>query len=421
MPRQMALLQKWRHPAKHNYVLLFDVADPLEQTALKVALRAVLRHHDGLRLSFRHGESGWSAAASAMADLSTPLTWVDLTGAVGTAGTEVVRHTCLRLQEGIELDGAPLLSLAYFQWAGRQQLLIVVNQLIVDNYSCRVLCEDLLTAYGQVVANGEAVLAPADSVLAWAEHQRSLAADPEIQRERSYWRELAEQPVRAVPVEIQRPDAAMIALDQRATAALLGTESVADILLCAVARALGRRSGQDTVRVDVDAHGRDVEATSLNPARVIGRLSTRWPLDVPASWDLSLNDAAKAVSQARAHTPAGGRHHELLAQFAAAQAQAAPGPVRVNYLGRADGLWAPLGLSLSPDHPGLAPTGEGDDEQLEILAGIVDGQLLVVCTPGAADLLNEIGTEITTGLLGEQGSLAVPPEAETLRQWLGHG
>ncbi|HEY0168775.1 MAG TPA: amino acid adenylation domain-containing protein [Jatrophihabitans sp.] len=420
MPRQLALLQKWRHPARHNYVLLFDVAEPLEQTALKVALRAVLRHHDGLRLSFRHGESGWSAAASAMTDLDTPLTWVDLTAAAGTAGAETVKQTCLELQTGIELEVAPLLSLAYFQWAGRQQLLIVVNQLIVDNYSCRVLCEDLLTAYGQVVANGEAALAPADSVLAWAQSQRSLAADPGIQREQSYWRELAERPVQAVSVEVQAPGTAMIALDQRATAAVLETESVGDILLCAVARALGRRGGQDTVRVDVDAHGRDVEATSLNPARVIGRLSTRWPLDVPASWDLSLRDAAKAVAGARARTPAGGRHHELLVQFAAAQAQTTPGPVRVNYLGRADGLWAPLGLSLSPDHPGLAPTGEPEDEQLEILAGIVDGRLLVACTPGAAGLLEEIGTEITTGLLGEQGSLAVPPEAETLRHWLGH-
>lgn len=430
-PRQLAWLTEWQQPARHNYVLLFDIAEPLDRTALRVALRTVLRQHEGLRISFADGESGWSASSRPAAELPDPLSWFDLRGEPdGTDrqhdDPQLVARTCLRLQSELRLDRPPLFKLAYFQWAGRQQLLIVVNQLIVDNYSCRILCADLLTAYDQVVATGEAMLPPAASALAWAEHLHARATDPSVLAELEYWRQLAqadqadEAPAGSAFVPNSSDGTAMIAIDPEATAALLAEASTSDVLLATVARAVGRRIGRRTVRVEVAAHGRDLDTAPLSPARIIGRLSTQWPLDVPADPGTNLRAAAAAVAGIRARVPAAGRNYELLSQLVDPGLRMAPAPVRVNYLGHADALWTPLGLSLSQDHPGLLSTGEPGTGRLDVLAGIVGGRLLIACLPRAQELLVEIGEEITVEFLGKPRSLTVPPEALTLRHWLGH-
>ena len=212
----------------------------------------------------------------------------------------------------------------------------------------------------------------------------------------------------------------MIAIDPDATAALLANASAPDVLLAAVARAVGRRTGQQTVRVEVAAHGRDLDYAPLDPARIIGRLSTQWPLNAPADSELTLREAATSIGGIRARVPAAGRNYELVSQLLDPSLRIGRAPVRVNYLGHADALWAPLGLSLSADHPGLLPSGESDAGRLDILAGIVGGRLLIACTPGAADLLDDIGHDITIEFLGEPRSLQVPPEAAALRHWLGH-
>jgi amino acid adenylation domain-containing protein len=422
--RQLALLAEWQQPHRHNYVLLFDMAKPLDRTALRVALRTVLRHHEGLRLAFSQGESGWSATAVPAAELPIPLTWLDLRAEPADEATQAVSRTCLQLQSELRLDEAPLFRLAYFQWPDRQQLLIVVNQLIIDNYSCRIFCADLLTAYDQVVATGEAVLPPAVSAVSWAEHVQLHAGDPAVRAELEYWRQVVEVPSgfapESVPGSGSTDGTAMIALDSEATAALLTGASVPDILLAAVARAVGRRTGQQTVRVEVAAHGRDLDYAPLDPARIIGRLSTQWPLNAPADSESTLREAATKIGGLRARVPAAGRNYELISQLLDQSLCTAPAPVRVNYLGHADALWAPLGLSLSADHPGLLSTGEPDAGRLDILAGIVGGRLLIACTPAAADLLDDIGHDITIEFLGEPRSLQVPPEAATLRHWLGH-
>ncbi|MBY8864505.1 non-ribosomal peptide synthetase [Streptomyces sennicomposti] len=421
LPRQQVLLEEWKHPAEHNYVLLFDVAEPLDRTALKVALRSLLKHHEALRLSVTAGECGHTGHLTALDQLDIPLTWVDLAGVSQETAAQTVTDVSLQLQSLIDIAAAPLLRVAAFQQEHRQRLLIVINQLICDNYACRILCEDLISAYRQVTETGEAVLAPSDSLAAWAELVRSRAHQPEIQAELGYWRAMEPVPD-PLPLEGPLPaEPALIALDAQASAALSGTAAVPDVLLAAVARVIARRTGATTVRMDIDSHGRDVPSDTLNPARIVGRLATRWPLDVPALPDRSLHEAAAAVADTRHQVPAGGNHYELLATLGdAPEIRGAPAPVVFNYLGHSDALWERLGLQLSPDHPGLLPNPDPQSRRLEFLAGFFSGRLILACLSGTPDLLHEIGSDITTGLLGRATPLAVPADLDVLRHWLAH-
>ncbi|MGW6739351.1 amino acid adenylation domain-containing protein [Streptomyces sp. NPDC055025] len=423
LPRQQALLEEWKHPQEHNYVLLFDFAEPLDRTALKVALRTLLRHHEALRLSFTASTCGHTAHIASTDQLPTPLTWIDLTHAAPEEAAQSVRDISLRLQSSIDIGTAPLLHVAALQYPDRQQLLIVINRLICDNYSCRILCEDLVSAYRQAAENGEAVLPPADSLAAWSELVHAQADNPEVQSELAHWQRLerlpaltpltSEESLPAVP--------ALIALDEQASAALVRSAAVPDMLLAAVARVIARRTGAGTVRVDLDSHGRDIPSTTLNPARIVGRLATRWPLDVPALPAMELHEAAGVVGDKRRQAPAAGNHYELLATSSHEGAlHPTPAPVLFNYLGHSDALWERLGLALSPDHPGVLPDADPQSRRLEFVAGFFSGRLIVACLSGAPDLLHAIGRDLTVGLLGHTAPLSVPADLDVLRHWLAH-
>ncbi|MCV2458214.1 amino acid adenylation domain-containing protein [Streptomyces sp. ICN988] len=421
LPRQQVLLEEWKRPQEHNYVLLFDVVEPLDRTALKVALRSLFKIHEALRLSLTMEQYGQAVRLAPIDEIAIPLTWVDLSGLPEEAVAQTVTDVSLQLQSSIDIAAAPLLRVAAFQQDDRQRLLIVINQLICDNYACRILCDDLISAYRQVTETGEAVLAPSDSLAAWTQLIRSRADQPEIQAELTHWRAVEPVPT-PLPLDDPSPaEPALIALDAETSAALGETAAVPDTLLAAIARVIARRTGATTVRMDIDAHGRDIPSDTLNPARIVGRLATRWPLDVPALPDASLHEAACAVTDARRRVPAAGNHYELLATLGNARdIRVAPAPVLFNYLGHSDAMWERLGLSLSPDHPGLLANPDPQSRRLEVLAGFFSGRLVLACLSGTPDLLHEIGTDLTVGLLGRTAPLTVPAELDVLRHWLAH-
>ncbi|MFJ8776147.1 amino acid adenylation domain-containing protein [Streptomyces microflavus] len=421
LPRQQVLLEQWKHPQEHNYVLLFDVAEPLDRTALKVALRTLLRHHEALRLTITPGTCGPIATLVPPEAIEVPLTWVDLTGLAPEAIAQTVTEVSLRLQADIDLQTATLLRVAALQHEGRQQLLIVINQLICDNYSCRILCEDLISAYRQAAETGETVLAPADSLAAWSDLVRAQADTPQVLGELGHWLSLENVPA-ALTMDAQPPaEPAVIALDEQASAALIATTAIPDTLLAAIARAIGRRTGRPTIRFDLDSHGRDMDAGPLNPARIVGRLATRWPLDIPALPAVPLQEAAETVGRTRRQVPGSGNHYELLATSGAHPGlQITPAPVLFNYLGHSDALWEQLGLALSPDHPGVLPNPDPQNRCLEFIAAIFSGRLVLACLSGEPDLLHEIGNDLTTELLGHPAPLGVPDDLAVLRHWLAH-
>ncbi|MFE9867985.1 amino acid adenylation domain-containing protein [Streptomyces sp. NPDC005506] len=424
LPRQQVLLEEWKHPQEHNYVLLFDLAEPLDRTALKVALRTLLRHHEALRLSFTASICGHTGHLTSMDHLQIPLTWVDLTQADPQDAAQRVRDLSQHLQSSIDIAAAPLLRVAALQHPDRQQLLIVINRLICDNYSCRILCEDLVSAYRQAAESGEAVLPPADSLAAWSELVRAQADNPEVHGELAHWQRLERQSApdltRLAPQDPLPAEPALIALDAQASTALAHSTAIPDLLLAAVTRVIARRTGAGTVRIDLDSHGRDIASATLNPARIVGRLATRWPLDVPALPAMSLHEAAQAVGDKRRQAPAAGNHYELLATTGESALHPTPAPVLFNYLGHSDALWERLGLSLSPDHPGVLPDPDPQSRRLEFVAGFFSGRLVLACLSGAPDLLHAVGRDLTVGLLGHSAPLSVPADLDVLRHWLAH-
>jgi len=397
-PRQAAFLAVHPDPPAHwLYTMLFVLPEPLDRTALRVALRAVLRHHDGLRISFQRA-GGWSASIAPADEYPMPFSWFDLSGLPPEEQRASVERTCRELQASIELSG-PLLRVAYFRSgpAGADLLFVAGHWLMWDNYSCRVFLEDLLGGHDQVVADGEVTLPATTPLAVWAERLTALAGSPEVVAEREYWSRLAV--ARPSPLPMDGPGAnqnthartVIAALGPDATAGLAqltrdGTTTVADVLLAATVRALADRTGGDLVRVELDGHGRNRADVDADPSRTIGRLSTRRPLDIAIDGGADLLEVARRVTASRLAAPMDGANFDLLAYVAGdAGLQATRSEVLFNYLGRVDSLLAPDRLRLADADPG-PPHAAGVEREhlLEFLAGSIADDTLLACTYGSS-------------------------------------
>jgi hypothetical protein len=148
-----------------------------------------------------------------------------------------------------------------------------------------VLLEDLQRGYDQAT-QGAAVSLPAASLpwSAWVVRQQAQAAQPAVLAEQAWWQTaLADAPP---PIPTGTGDRSFGAsreivwrLDPAATGQLLSEAArayrmgVDEVLLTALAQTLGAWTGQASVLVDVEGHGRAEEAVDLS--RTVGWFTTR--------------------------------------------------------------------------------------------------------------------------------------------------
>ncbi|PQZ61954.1 non-ribosomal peptide synthetase, partial [Achromobacter sp. MYb9] len=241
--------------ASHNHwnqaVLLHSDAS-VDAQALSAALQAVVVQHDALRLRFTREDGAWRQRYEASPDMAD-LLWQ-------RSNVTDIAAQCDAAQRSLDIEHGPLLRAVLMHVAdGTSRVLLVIHHLAVDGVSWRVLLADLQQAYAQALAGGTITLpARSASYGAWA--RRIEAARASYEPELEYWRALPAGD--ALPCDnaqgenrVGDQQRVALALDRATTQALLKDAPAAyrtqvnDLLLAALAQALGEWGGLKQVRI----------------------------------------------------------------------------------------------------------------------------------------------------------------------------
>ncbi|MEL7372025.1 MAG: condensation domain-containing protein, partial [Myxococcota bacterium] len=274
------------------------------------------------------------------------------------------------------------------------RLLIVVHHLVADRFSLGLLQDELHQLYQHERTGAAYTLAPATSVVSWAEHLEGLTRGDALAAEHAHW--LAEAALASDALSADFPKgsnavahdrSAVAQLDHEATTELmrrLAVEheaSASDALLMALARALGG-SGCGAVRVDVE-YGREAY-DEHDTSTMLGWLSGIYPVTVDCCRDATTQMALHTVRDQLRRLPAHGRHFGLLARRGPEQLRAqlqrmAPAQVAFSFLGRLDTASETASLwSMAPEPlSGLEAPERERSHELEVYASIADGALTV--------------------------------------------
>ncbi|AJP57999.1 hypothetical protein UC34_15525 [Pandoraea vervacti] len=380
-------IQSWffAEPVAHrdhwNQWVQFDVRDvgrALDGAMLRDALHAVARHHDALQMRYRQTGGEWRQWRQDGASDDTALVGLEI---VDAADETQALAAAQRAQRGLSLSDGPLLRAALINLAsGGQRLLLVCHHIAIDGVSWRILLGDLQRALAQRDAGQPIVLAEnGSSYGAWTTYWRDWAASPEAAKEVQFWTESLQGahgtlPVDATPLSGDRQAEATevtVALDANATRRLLNAANerarIHELLVAALAQAVGEWTGASRVALCVEGHGRDalpgMEAFDLT--RTLGWFTSVYPLAVDVS--ASPRETLFALKRMWRAVPRAGLGFGALRYHGDAEARrtlaALPqGRITFNYLGRidagfADGRFAPSDAPAGDARDASAPLG----------------------------------------------------------------
>ncbi len=323
-----------------NQSLLLQARQPLDGDRLGRALERLQAQHDALRLRFREERGAWHQAYAEQA--GEPL-WRRQAGS-----EEALLALCEEAQRSLDLEQGPLLRALLVDMAdGSQRLLLVIHHLAVDGVSWRILLEDLQRLYADLDAD----LGPrSSSYQTWSRHLHEQAGAR--LDELDYWQAQLHDAPHALPCE--NPHGALenrherklvLTLDAERTRQLLQEAPAAyrtqvnDLLLTALARATCRWSGDASVLVQLEGHGREDLGEAIDLSRTVGWFTSLFPLRLTPAADLG--ESLKAIKEQLRCVPDKGVGYGLLrylaGEEAAARLAALPQPrITFNYLGRFD-------------------------------------------------------------------------------------
>ena len=403
-PAPLAPMQAWFFDqgfadAHHfNQSVCLEVpAGEFNAAAAEGATRAILTHHDALRLRFTERDGPWTADY-APAGTDAAFRIVDLSGVPADQQDAGIRAAVDEAQAGFGLATGPLLGVRLLLLgSGRpSRLLFVAHHLVVDGVSWRILLGDFSTAYAQIVRGEEPRLpAKTASFRTWTARLAEAASGLDA----GYW--LA--PVNAVllPTDLPRASGANTVasarevtrtLDAETTTALLQdvprayTTEINDVLLAGLAIAFRGWTGNASLLIDLEGHGRDELIDDVDTSRTVGWFTSQFPVLLRAGDDAP-GAVLKAIKEQLRAVPQRGAGFGVLRYLSRDAAtverfEARPSPeVLFNYFGQAGRVLAPeLQWALGAPAGGDISARAARPHLLEINGMVEGGRLTITWT-----------------------------------------
>lgn len=383
-------------PHHWNQSILLEVRQPLELEPLEQAVQRLLDHHDALRLRFIREDGGWQQHI-VEPDGDVPLTWVDLSSVSEADQADAILKSASQMQTSLDLSSGPLIRVVYFDLGADRasRLLLIIHHLAVDGVSWRVLLEDLQIAHQQI-SQGAPIQFPSKttSFKYWAEQLVNYAQSDGQQEELDHWCSQSNRQVDPLPVDfldndnsVSKASTVSVSLDEVQTSALLQEVPAAyhtqinDVLLTALVQAFAQWTGNRSLLVDLEGHGREDLFEHVDVSRTVGWFTTIFPvlLDLQAISETSPGDALKTIKEQLRSIPGRGIGYGILRHLSnRTDWQPSSSEVRFNYLGQTDQTLSSSIFAPAKELVGPKRSSQGDRTyRLDINSVIAGGRLQV--------------------------------------------
>jgi amino acid adenylation domain-containing protein len=190
----------------YNIPMAFDIAGPLNVTALKHSLIEIINRHDILRTSFKVQEGEPVQVIAPELEIRLPIIDLSLLEETEQAG-EYQRIEDGEIHCPFDLSKGPLLRVLLVRMAENHYiLLITIHHIVFDGWSVTILVKELEGFYTAASAGITASLPPLPFQYAdFAERQREWHRQEEFKKQLNYWTLQLEGSPSLLPLPTDRP------------------------------------------------------------------------------------------------------------------------------------------------------------------------------------------------------------------------
>jgi amino acid adenylation domain-containing protein/non-ribosomal peptide synthase protein (TIGR01720 family) len=315
-----------------NQSALLEIQERVDHALLQECLRQLVRTHHALRLRFTSEQADWQQSY-ADDDAQLSLRVCDLRACPAPAQDDQMTQLANAAQASLNLTEGTLLRALLFALGEQRpaRLFLCVHHLAIDIVSWQIVLADLQTLYRQGQRAERLHLPPATTpYLSWARQLLACTQTPRIHQQARRWLALNWAGVRALPTDYAQglnsesaTRALSASLDLRETRILLRDlpkalhAQVSEILLAALALALGQWAELRVQLIDVEGHGREDILPGVDLSRTVGWFTAIVPLCLTLqsgqlTGPLAFADALRSVKEQLRAWPDGGIGYGLL-------------------------------------------------------------------------------------------------------------
>lgn len=279
------------------------------------------------------------------------------------------------------------------------QLLFVIHHLVVDGISWRILLEDLAIGYQQLL-RGEAIKLPpkTTSFQEWATRLQEYSKSEALTVELDYWLSNFESNIAPLPIDyplgkesniLSSTNSITLFLNEDETRSLLQdvpsayNTQINDILLTALVQSFSQWTGEKSLVVDLEGHGREDLFEDVDLSRTVGWFTTLFPVQLELSSVDRLEDL-KLVKEKLRRLPKHGIGYGILQYLhpdATVQNKFHNLPqaeVSFNYLGQFDQVLSASAMFGSVKEWKSEQSKRGNRSHLLAVSGLIDSGKLEI-------------------------------------------
>ncbi len=327
--------QKMAVPHHYNQGVLLKTPAGLTPSKLASMLTALLTRHDALRLVFASPQQGKFAPLDLCLEIDS----------TSHLGSDALTERCSAHQASLNYQQGPLFKAVYFPKYEGGRLLLIGHHLVVDGVSWRIILSDLESLW-----HNHSLGLKTHSIDRW---QQALCAYlPKAQNQRDFWQAQWQQSRNYLPNhhQAQQLQSQFITLSAPLTEQLLQQAhqayrtEVPDILLASLLKAWQQFSGQPSLVIALEGHGREPQvldkAEPLDLTETVGWFTTLYPLALKTALKASQSARIIAVKETLRQVPDKGLGYGVLRYLgqdaSLAAAERYDDTLVFNYLGQFD-------------------------------------------------------------------------------------
>jgi len=218
-------------------------------------------------------------------------------------------------QRSLNLATGDIVKVVLFNLGNEQpsQLLIVIHHLAIDGISWRILLEDLATAYQQI-SQGQEIKLPlkTTSFQDWSNQLVTYSQSEKLKQEKDYWLSQLTEEIVSLPIDypwtkesnqLSFAKVINLSLNEEETRGLLQdvpgvyNTQINDVLLTALLESFSQWTGEKSLMVDLEGHGREDLFEVIDLSRTVGWFTTLFPVRLEGSKTGQLPETLKSVKE----------------------------------------------------------------------------------------------------------------------------
>jgi len=335
LPSQIQFLNGDSTDLHHfNQAFLLETPVSLSYEHLIEITHSICTRHDALRLCFSRCDDNWSAQFNLMTDeyIDKCIHVEDMR----SMDSGELEAKCNYHQRQLDLASGHLFRVVFFSNGDEPgRLLLIIHHMVVDGVSWRVLLSDLDIAY-RCIEQGRAItLMPKTSSLQdWSKFIYQYSKSEELNKERDYWLNMLSTPAAPLTQESRGENETITMVDmlntgfrleEAETQSLIGEcnetyrTQINELLLSALLQAIQQWSGQSSVRLKMESHGRADITSQIDTGETVGWFTAMYPLVLNCDQSLDMGEKIKSVKEQYRSLPNNGFGYGILKYIAGCQ------------------------------------------------------------------------------------------------------